>query len=69
MKSACFCEMQNANVRLRAGDSIFEFEALRVIDAQEFELFAQAWETKYGNRPRNENIAETYLYRLRPQAN
>ncbi|MEZ7819386.1 MAG: hypothetical protein ACI883_001360 [Candidatus Azotimanducaceae bacterium] len=60
---------QNANVRLRAGDSIFEFEALRVIDAQEFELFAQAWETKYGNRPRNENIAETYLYRLRPQAN
>lgn len=60
---------QNPNVRLRAETSIFELEAVRVNDAQEFELFAQAWEAKYGNRPRNENVDETYLYRLRPRSN
>lgn len=60
---------QNPNVRLRAETSIFELEAVRVNDAQEFELFAQAWEAKYGNRPRNENVDETYLYRLRERAN
>ena len=60
---------QNPNVRLRAETSIFELEAVRVNDAQEFELFAQAWEAKYGNRPRTDNVDETYLYRLRPRSN
>lgn len=60
---------QNPKVRLRAETSIFELEAVRVNDAQEFELFAQAWEAKYGNRPRNENVDETYLYRLRSRTN
>ena len=55
---------QNANVRLRAGNEIYELEAQRVSDADVFERFAQAWEAKYGSRPRNENVTETYLYRL-----
>ena len=57
---------QNSSVRLRAGTSIYELKAVRVVDRQEYELFAQAWEAKYGNRPRNENIKETYTYRLIP---
>ena len=55
---------QNANVRLRAGNEIYELEAQRVSDADVFERIAQAWEAKYGSRPRNENVTETYLYRL-----
>ena len=58
---------ENSNVRLRSGDEVFELEAARVSDPEVFELFAQAWEAKYGNRPRNESVEETYLYRLRPR--
>ena len=58
---------QNSSVRLRSGDEVFELEAARVSDPEVFELFAQAWEAKYGNRPRNESVEETYLYRLRPR--
>ncbi len=54
----------NPNVRLRSGGNIYELTATRVTDADEFEWFAQAWETKYGNRPRNENVDETWLMRL-----
>ena len=28
------------------------------------ERFAEVYEGKYGNRPRNENVSEVYLYRL-----
>tara|TARA_B100000900_G_C20516628_1_gene690359 strand:+ start:839 stop:1282 length:444 start_codon:yes stop_codon:yes gene_type:complete len=58
---------QNSNVRLRSGDQIFELEATRVNDPDIFELFAEAWEAKYGNRPQNESVEQTYLYRLRPR--
>jgi hypothetical protein len=58
---------QNADVRLRAEGHIYELRATRITDAATFELFAQAWETKYGNRPRNENVDETYLFKLRPR--
>ena len=58
---------QNSNVRLRSGDQIFELEAIRVNDPDIFELFAEAWEAKYGNRPQNESVEQTYLYRLRPR--
>ena len=54
----------NANVRLRANELIYSLRATRVTDAATFEVFAQAWEAKYGNRPRNENVDETYLFRL-----
>jgi len=54
----------NPNVRLLSGGNLYELKATRVTDADEFEWFAQAWEAKYGNRPRNENVAETWLMRL-----
>ena len=58
---------QNSNVRLRSGDEIFELEASRVNDPEIFDLFAEAWEAKYGNRPQNESVEQRYLYRLSPR--
>lgn len=52
------------NVRLGVQGDIYELRATRETNAAQFEKFAQAWEAKYGNRPRNENVDETYLYRL-----
>ena len=57
----------NPNVRLQIEDTVYLLTAQRVTDAAEFERFAQAWDTKYGNRPGNENVAETYLMRLIPR--
>jgi hypothetical protein len=57
----------NPQVRLRAENLIYELKAQQVVNAASFELFAQAWEVKYGNRPQNENVAETYLFRLTPR--
>ena len=52
------------NVRMKIGDSIYELVAERVTDADEFEHFAQGWEAKYGRRPWNEDVNDTYLMRL-----
>jgi hypothetical protein len=52
------------NVRLRIGDSIYELLASRVDGQEEFDRFSDAYEKKYGRRPRNENVAEAYLFRL-----
>lgn len=52
------------NVRLRVGDSIYELAASRVGGQEEFDRFSAAYERKYGRRPRNENVAEAYLFRL-----
>jgi len=57
----------NPDVRLKVGDEIFELQAIRVTDAALFETFARTWESKYGNRPRNERVDETYLFRLVPR--
>ncbi len=57
----------NPNVRLEADGSIYELRAERVTDAAEFQVFAERWEAKYGRRPRNENVDETYLLRLVPR--
>lgn len=54
----------NVNVRLGVEGRIYELTAARITDAGTFETFARAWESKYGNRPRNENVDETYLFRL-----
>lgn len=54
----------NPDVRLKMSDVIYELTSERVTDAAEFETFAQAWAAKYGNRPQNENVDETYLMRL-----
>ena len=58
----------NPNVRLKINEEIFELRAIRVTDAAVFETYAQAWKLKYGNRPRNERVDETYLFRLTPRA-
>ena len=54
----------NALVRLQSDNLVYALKAERVTDPGHFEQFAQAWETKYGNRPRNESVQETYLFRL-----
>ena len=51
-------------VRLRVDDSIYELVAARVEGQDEFDRFSDAYEKKYGRRPRNEKIAEVYLFRL-----
>jgi hypothetical protein len=51
-------------VRLRVGDSIYELAAARVTGQDEFDRFSDAYEKKYDRRPRNENVAEAYLFRL-----
>jgi hypothetical protein len=53
------------NARLRVNDSIYELAAARVEDQAEFDRFSDAYERKYGRRPRNGNVAEAYLFRLR----
>jgi hypothetical protein len=55
------------NARLRVDESIYELAAARVEDQAEFDRFSDAYERKYGRRPRNENVAEAYLFRLRPR--
>ena len=52
------------NVRLRVNESIYELSASRVEDQAEFDRFSAAYEKKYGRRPRNESVAEAYLFRL-----
>ncbi len=56
------------NVRLRADGAIYELSATRVVDQAEFDRFAPAWEAKYGNPPRNDEIGEVYLFRLAPRS-
>lgn len=52
------------NVRIRIGEKIYKLIATRVEEATEFARFAGAYERKYERRPRNENVAEAYLFRL-----
>lgn len=52
------------DARLRVDDSIYELVASRVEDQAEFDRFSDAYERKYGRRPRNENVSEVYLFRL-----
>ena len=52
------------NVRFRVNDSIYELAASRVDGQEEFDRFSDAYEEKYGRRPRNENVGEAYLFRL-----
>jgi hypothetical protein len=54
----------NPAVRVRIEDKLYELRASRVGDPDEFARFSDAYEEKYGSRPRNENVAEAYLFRL-----
>ena len=51
-------------VRLRVNDSIYELAASRVDSQEEFDRFSDAYERKYGSRPRNGSVSEAYLFRL-----
>jgi hypothetical protein len=51
-------------VRVRVAGKLYPMATIRVEDAAEFASFADAYEKKYGMRPRNENVSEVYLYRL-----
>lgn len=52
------------NARMRIEGSIYELVAERVETQNEFARFADAYDRKYGRRPRNENVDEAYLFRL-----
>jgi len=54
-------------VRMRIDGALYELEAARVDEQTEFDRFADAYERKYGRRPRNESVEEAYLYRLTPR--
>jgi len=51
-------------VRVRVEGKLYEATASRVTDQDEFDRFSDAYHEKYGVRPRNENVAEVYLFRL-----
>ena len=54
-------------VRLQSEAAVFELRAERVSVPRHFERFAEAWEHKYGRRPMNESVEETYLFHLTPR--
>lgn len=54
----------NPDVRMQIDESLYELRAQRITDPAEFALFSDAYERKYGNRPRNEDVAQAYLFRL-----
>lgn len=54
----------NPQVRVRVDGTLYELTASRVLGPEEFALFADAYDEKYGTRPRNENIDEIFVYRL-----
>ena len=51
-------------VKILSQSKLYELKAERVNSQEEFNRLAEVYEAKYGNRPRNENIDEIYLYRL-----
>ncbi len=54
----------NPDVRVRIEDKLYDLQASRVEGQDEFTRFSNAYEEKYGSRPRNENVMEAYLFRL-----
>ena len=54
----------NPKVRVRIEEDLYDLLASRVEDQNEFDRFSDAYEQKYGSRPRNENVDEAYLFRL-----
>ncbi len=51
-------------VRLQVEELIYELSATRVTSQDEFDSFSNAYEEKYGSRPRHEDVTEAYLFRL-----
>ena len=55
---------EDAKVRMRVEESIYELAAARVNEQAEFDRFSDSYEKKYGRRPGNESATEAYLFRL-----
>ncbi len=55
---------KNSAARLGVTGAIYELQGERIIDQELFDEFAECWNSKYGNYPRNRNANETYLVRL-----
>ena len=55
-------------VRVSIDGMLYEMSATRVEDSEEFAKMADAYEVKYGRRPKNEHISEIYVYRLGPRS-
>ena len=55
---------EDARVRVRIEGNVYALQAVRVDEQEEFDRFSDAYEGKYGIRPRNEKVGEAYLYRL-----
>ena len=45
-------------------EAVYELEAQRVATQDEFDRFSDAYDRKYGVRPRNPDVGEAYLFRL-----
>ena len=56
---------QDPRARVAVEGTLYEVRASRVEDPEEFAKFAGVYAAKYGRRPRNENIDEIFVYRLR----
>ena len=54
----------DAAVRMSMADRLYDLTAARVSDAAEFTAFSNAYEIRYGLRPRNEDVDRAYLFRL-----
>ena len=54
-------------VRVRVEEKLYELAATRVSDQAVFDVFSDAYEDKYGSRPRNEDVTEAYLFALGPR--
>jgi hypothetical protein len=54
----------NPNVRLGVEGAVYDLTAARVDTQDEFDRFAEAYDEKFGLRPRNEDVTEAYLFRL-----
>jgi hypothetical protein len=52
-------------VRVRVEEKIYTLAASRVVEQAEFDAFADAYEEKYGTRPREEDVGVAYLFRLK----
>lgn len=59
---------EDPSVRLGVDGSVYELVAVRVEEQEEFDRFSDAYERKYGRRPRNGSVVEAYLFRLEPRA-
>lgn len=66
---ATWVENIEADPRVRLGHDghVYELRATRVTSAADFERFSEIYRDKYGNYPRNRDVAQAYLYRLVPR--